>query len=207
MITVYSDADYMSAYKQKKKVMSVFWGITLGYFAVCIAWLLYYISLPYKDPMQTLPKLSVYVLSAVYVAIIFPFMAITYSRVRRYFKLLTILSEGLKNEEKNYFYCFEEKSLQKENIDVMGCVFETWNKKKCEWMDREAYFDVEKPLPEFDAGDYVHYIVQSNFIIQYEFIQKKALEFEEADEYEEDEETDVETSAVEENEKSKGEEV
>jgi len=208
MTTVYTDADFLSVYKQKKRIFGVFWGITLGYLAVCIAWLLFYISLPYKDPMQILPKAIVYVLTALYVVIIFPYMAIKFSRVRRYFKLMTYLSEGLKNEEKNYFYCFEEKSLQKENIDVMGCVFETWNKKKCEWMEREAYFDVEKPLPEFESGDYVRYIVQSNFIIQYEFIQKKALEFEEVDEYEEYEEIAEETSAEEnKEEKSEGEEI
>lgn len=206
MITVYKDADYMAAYKQKKKIWGIFWGITLGYLAICIAWWLYYISLPYKDPMQNLPKMTVYVLSAIYVAIVFPYMAIKYSRVRRYYKLLNTLSEGLKNEEKNYFYCFEEKSLQKENIDVMGCVFETWSKKKCEWMEREAYFDVEKPLPEFESGDYVRYIVQSNFIVQYEFIQKKALEFEEIDEDDEEyEETAEETMTADEEKKEKNE--
>ena len=88
----------------------------------------------------------------------------------------------MKNEEKNYFYCLEEKSLQKDNIDVIGCIFETWNKKKCEWMDREAYFDLEKPLPDFESGDYVQYITQSNFIVQYRILQKQALEFEEVDE-------------------------
>ena len=79
------------------------------------------------------------------------------------------------------------ESLQKDNIDVIACVFETWNKKKCEWMEREAYFDPERPLPPFESGDYVRYITQSNFVIQYEILQKKALEFEEVeeDDYEE----------------------
>ena len=72
--------------------------------------------------------------------------------------------------------------MQKDNVDVMGCVFETWSKKRSEWMEREAFWDKEKPLPELDSGDYVHYIVQSNFIVQYEILQKQALEFEEEDE-------------------------
>ena len=142
--------------------------------------------------MQTLPKACVYVASAIYVVLAFPYMAIKFSRVHKYYKILGYLSEGLKNEEHNYFYCFEEKALQKDNVDVMGCVFETWNKKKCEWMEREAYFDSEKPLPEFDSGDYVQYIVQSNFIVQYRIVQKKALEFQEED----DEEYETETEAV-----------
>ena len=152
------------------------------YLAFCIAWLVYYISLPYKDPMQALPQAMVYMVSAVYVVFLFPFMGIKYSRVNRYYKVLLGFSDGRKNEEKNYFYCFEEKALQKDNVDVMGCVFETWSKKRSEWMEREAFWDKEKPLPELDSGDYVQYIVQSNFIVQYRILQKHALEFEEESE-------------------------
>ena len=103
---------------------------------------------------------------------------------------MTYLSDGLKSEEKNYFYTFEKKFLQKDNIDVSGCVFETWSKKKQEWLDREAYWDNEKPLPPFESGDYVKYIVQSNIVIQYDILEKHALEFEVVDEDAEEEEDD-----------------
>ncbi len=181
LVSVYNDADYLAVYKQKRKLWVIFCIATLAYLLYCVGWLVYHISLPYKDPMQNLAKAMVFVGTALYVILIFPYMTIKYSRVRRYYKLITYLSQGLKNEEKNYFYCFEEKSLQKDNIDVVGCVFETWNKKKCEWMDREAYFDVEKPMPSFESGDYVQYITQSNFIVQYRILQKQALEFEEVE--------------------------
>ena len=190
MTSVYSDADYLAVYKQKKRIFGVFYAVTFVYLAFCIAWLVYYISLPYADPMQTLPKTCVYIASALYVVFAFPYLAIKGSRVRRYFKLMTYLSDGLKGEEKNYFYAFEKKLLQKDNIDVWGCIFETWNKKKQEWMDREAYWDCEKPLPEFESGDFVQYIVQSNVIVQYKILEKKALEFEEIDEDEEYDEDD-----------------
>jgi hypothetical protein len=139
--------------------------------------------------MQKLAQAFVYVTSVVYVVFAFLYLAIKGSRVKKYFKLMTYLSDGIKNEEKNYFYTFEKKSLQKDNIDVWGCIFETWNKKKQEWRDREAYWDCEKPLPELESGDYVQYIVQSNVIVQYQILEKHALEFEEVDEdaeYDED---------------------
>ena len=182
MVSVYNDADYLAVYKQRKKLWTIFCVITAAYLAYCVAWLVFHISLPYKDPMQNLAQAMVFMATALYVVVIFPYMAIKYSRVNRYYKLMTYLSLGLKNEEKNYFYCLEEKSLQKDNIDVIGCIFETWNKKKCEWMDREAYWDLEKETPNFDSGDYVQYITQSNFIVQYRILQKQALEFEEVDE-------------------------
>jgi len=185
MVSVYNDADFLSVYKQKRRIFWVFMGVTAVYLAFCIAWLIYHISLPYADNRATLPKALVYIVSVLYVAFAFPFMSIKYSRANRYYKMLTYVCEGLKTEETNYFYRFREKSLQKDNIDVVGCVFETWSKKKKEWLERESYFDPEKPLPEFESGDFVRYVAQSNFIIQYEIIEKQALEFEE-EEYEEE---------------------
>ena len=186
MVSVYNDADYLAVYKQKKRILGVFWAVTVCYLALCLGCLIYHISLPYAAPNGKVPKNCVWFASVLYAVFIFPFMGIKFSRVRRYFRMLTYVSEGLKNEEKNYFYCFAEKSLQKDNIDVVGCVFETWNKKKQEWMEREAYTDPEKPMPELESGDYVRYITQSNFIIQYEVLQHRALEFEEEDEYEDE---------------------
>lgn len=195
MTSVYSDADYLAVYEQKKKIFRVFAAVTAVYLAFCVAWWIYYMGLPYKHSDQGWVKACVYVASAAYTIFAFPYLGIKYSRCRRYYKMLTYVSLGLKNEEKNYFYCFEEQKLQKDNVDVCSCVFETWNKKKQEWMDREAYFDSEKALPPFESGDFVRYIVQSNFVIQYEILQKKALEFEEIDE--EETELSQRTEAVE----------
>ena len=194
MISVYNDADLLSAYKQKRKVLGVFWAITLVYAAFCIALWIYHMSLPYNDEMMFLPKLCVYVASAIYVVALFPLMGIKYSRIRRYYKALVNFSDGLKNEEKNYFYCFEEHNLQKDNIDVTYCIFETWSKKKLEWMERNAYFDPVKPLPDFGCGDYVQYIVQSNFILQYHVLERGVFEFEEISEEEDYEEPEEETA-------------
>lgn len=177
MVSVYNDADFLSVYKQRRNLLRVFWLITVAYLAFDIAWLSYYISLPYNDSMQTLPKAMVYVVSAIYVVTLFPLMGIKFSRVNRYYKALSNFSVGIKNVEKNYFYCFEKHNLQKDNIDVDYCIFETWNKKKHEWMDREAYFDCEKTLPDFHEGDYVQYIVQSNFIVQYRVLEREVYKF------------------------------
>lgn len=197
MVSVYDDAYYLSVYKQKRKIFWVFAAVTIVYLICCLTCWIYFMGLPYGAANAKTPKWIAYVLSALYVLFAFPYLSIKWSRVRRYFRMLTYVSEGLKNEEKNYFYCFDEKSLQKDRVDVLACVFETWNKKKQEWYEREAYFDPEMPLPPFESGDYVQYIVQSNFVIQYRIITKKALEFEEVDEdYQADAKTVRETEAL-----------
>lgn len=177
--TVYTDADFLASVAQRRKIFGIFLTVTFVYAAFCIGWLIYYIGLPYNDPMQTLPKWMVWIASALYVVFTFPFMGIKYRRVNCYYKLLYTISEGIKNEEKCYFAFFAEKDLQKENVDVVSCVFKTWNKKKQEWMEREVYFDVEKEWPDLEQGDFVRYVVQSNFLIRYEVLQRQALTAEE----------------------------
>ncbi|MBO5335338.1 MAG: hypothetical protein J6A87_05110, partial [Clostridia bacterium] len=107
-------------------------------------------------------------------------------RVNRYYKLLYTISEGIKNEETCYFAFFAEKDLQKEYVDVVSCVFKTWNKKKQEWMEREVYHDVEKEWPDLEQGDLVRYAVQSNFLVSYEVLERKALTAEELGEDDDD---------------------
>ncbi len=181
MTSVYTDADYLSAYKQKQKLWWIFFSITVVYLAICISLLIYHISLPYASPKAALPKWTTYILSGVYMIFAFPYMAIKFSRVRRYVKLLSYISIGLKQNESNYFYCFDDKPLPKDNVDVNAVVFEIWDKKNREWREREVYFDREKPLPPFESGDVVHYVLQGQFIIQYEIVQKRAIEFEEVE--------------------------
>ena len=184
MTNIYNDGDFNAVIAQKRRIFGVFAGTTAFYVTFCVAWLIYYISLPYEDPMQTLPKVLVYVASALYIVFVFPFMGIKFHRVRRYYKMMYYLSEGLKNAEENYFVGFEKKDLQKDYVDAVACIFKTWNRKKSEWMEREAYLDKEKPLPDFAKGDLVRYVVQSNFLVQYEVIERGALEDDDDDDYE-----------------------
>ena len=194
MCSMYADADLLSVYKQRKKILNVFWLITILYLVYCGAWLAYYITLPYNHPMQALCKGAVFCMSPVYVIALFPLMGIKFSRVNRYYKALVGFSHGVKNVEKNYFYTFQKHNLQKDNIDVTFAIFESWNKHKQEWMQREAFVDKEKPLPDFGSGDYIQYIVQSNFIVQYRILGRSVLEFsEESDEDEIEEEIGEET--------------
>lgn len=181
LTSVYKDEDLLSVYKQKQRLWSIFVAVTLVYLTFCIGWLIYFTGLPYKDSMQKWVEVAIYSATVAYVVFCFLFMGIKYGRVRRYYKTLYFMSVGLKNVEKFHFYCFDEKVLQKETIDVLSCIFEQWDNKHKEWLEREVYCDPEKPLPPFEEGDYVKYITQSSYLIQYEILEKHALEFEEVE--------------------------
>lgn len=183
MIKVYSDEDFKQVYGQRTRVLNVFIGVSVAYLAICLACLFYFTSLPYAHPNLRIPKWIVYIASALFVGFAFPFMAIKFRRVNKYYKMLCYISQGIKNEEENYFVKFEKCDVQKDNVDAIVCVFMTWNRKKQEWMRREVYLDAEKSLPDFNRGDFVRYVTQSNFLIQHEILAKSVLDIDEVDEF------------------------
>ena len=177
MIPVYCDADYEAVLKQKKRILAFIFAVTSVYLIFCIGCLIYYTTLPTFPEWQTLiPQVLVYVATGVYIIFMVPFVGIKLRRVRKYCKLLSTLSLGSKNVEENYFMGFYKKQLQKDDVDVISCVFRTWNKKNKDWTEREVYFDNEQEWPTLERGDYVRYVVQSNFLIQYEVLREGAMQ-------------------------------
>ena len=177
MVSVYSDADYQAALQQKKTIWTVFWALTGVYLLFCIAWLIYYTTLPvYPEADRVLPQAMVYLATAAYIVFVVPFVGIKLARVRKYCKMMGFLSLGIKNVDTSYFMGFYKKQLQKDSVDVISCVFREWNKKRRDWTEREVYFDNEQDWPEIERGDWVRYVVQSNFIIQYEVLRAGAMQ-------------------------------
>lgn len=176
MQTIYSDADFLAVYKQRKKAWRTFWIVTALYAVYSVAWLVFYTTLPYGSPTAWVPQFCVYFATAVYFLFVFPFMGIRYSRINHYYKMLYYVTAGIKNDESGFFLGFDKKDLQKDGVDVYACVFTTWSKKRRDWMNREAYMDVEKPYPDLVRGDLVRYVVRGNFILEYDVLEHGALD-------------------------------
>ena len=200
MVKIYSDADFNAVCEQKNKVFWTFMAVTAVYLVACITCVIVHSSLPYADPSLPVSEWIAYIVTVLYVVFAFPFLGIKYNRIQKYYKMLYYVSEGIKNDEQNYFVGFEDCDLQKDYVDVVSCVFTLWNKKKQEWMKRVAYIDAEKPLPKFERGDLVRYITQGNFIIQYEILAKGVLEIEEQEDFDEYDYEEVEETTTEQEE-------
>ncbi|MBQ5926333.1 MAG: hypothetical protein IIX01_00235, partial [Clostridia bacterium] len=93
MTTVYSDGDFNKIYDQKRRIFMGFMLVTVCYLAFCLAVEVFYVSLPYADPLQKPTKFTVYVASVLYAIFLFPYMGIKYHRVRKYYKMMYYLSE------------------------------------------------------------------------------------------------------------------
>lgn len=178
MTNVYTDADYLSAHKQKSRIFWFFIGITVLYALFCGILVSYHASLPYGTD-SPLAKACVYVATVIYAVFAYVYLSIKHARVRRYCKMLDNVNEGMKTSERNFFYEYRKPTLQKDNVDVVTCLFGVWSNRKQQWTEREVYYDAEKELPPFENGDLVRYVTQGNVMVQYEILQKGALEFHE----------------------------
>ncbi len=169
MTIVFNDGDLLSAYRQQRAILRVFLGMTVLYALICVSLLIFYMSLPFEDPLQIYPKVIVCVLTCVYIIFAYIFMGIKFHRSRRYYKLISYFSVGMKQINNSTFLRYDEPELR-DGVDFYVLIFSEWNKKKSEYMDRKIYCDKEKPLPQFTKGDIVRYLTQGNVILEYEII-------------------------------------
>lgn len=124
---------------------------------------------PYEDPMQPVPIWIVCVASCVFVIFSYIFLGIKFQRARKYYKIVSYLSVGMKQVNNSTFLRYEEPEL-KDSVDYYVLIMSEWSKKKSEYMDRKIYCDKEKPRPEFASGDAVCYLTQGNVMVEYEVV-------------------------------------
>ena len=169
MTIIFNDADLTSAYRQQRNILRVYIAVAVVFAAICAACLVYFISLPYEDPNQIIPKIIICVASCLFVIFSYVFMGIKYHRARKYYKLISYLSVGMKQVNNSYFLRYEEPELR-DGVDYYVLIFSEWSKKKSEYMDRKIYADNEKERPEFHAVDRVRYLTPGNVIVEYEVL-------------------------------------
>ena len=138
MTIVYDDKDLVSAYKQKKKIWYIYLAVAVVYVALCVTCLVLYIGTPFEAPEQNIYKWTVWVASCLIVIFSFVYLTIKYQRIRKYYKLVSYLSVGLKSVNNSIFLRYESPEI-KDSVDYYVLVVSEWSKKKSEYMDRKIY--------------------------------------------------------------------
>ena len=63
METIYQDQDLLAVCKQRSRLATIFSVVTAVYLVFCVAWVIYFSTLPYEDPRQDLPRVLVYIVT------------------------------------------------------------------------------------------------------------------------------------------------
>lgn len=169
MTVVFNDDDLVKAFKQKQRIWYAYVGVLAFFLALCVACIVYYVSLPYEDPTAPVPLWIICVASCLFVIFSYIFLGIKFQRARKYYKIVSYLSVGMKQVNNSIFLRYEEPEL-KDSVDYYVLTMSEWSKKKSEYMDRKIYCDKEKPRPEFQGGDIVRYLTQGNIMVEYEVV-------------------------------------
>lgn len=167
MTKIYDDNDLWECFKQRRKILGVFLGVTAFYALCMIGFIVAFSMLPYQDKNGLWMKIVACVLTAIYIIFSFPYMGICFKRSNAYCKTIRFISVGLKEYS---FLPFEgiDDWTTRDGVDVNVALFTVKNRKSEEDMTRQIYIDGEKDFPPFEEGKMVHMITQGNLLIEYE---------------------------------------
>ena len=175
MTEYYTDAELNAAKKQKTKSLAAYFIVLGVYVAACVAFFIYYGTLPYSEYRDTADKISVikwvhYSLTSVFVIFSFIYLGIKYKRVNRYYKMCRHISTGIREQSTGSFLEYDESIQDKDGVDFKSLVFIEWNKYKNDFFERKVLVFYEKPFPEIPENANVSYITQGNVLVSYEIL-------------------------------------
>lgn len=167
METIFQDQDLITAFSQKRRLFWIYIAVAAVFAALLIGCIVWFVSLPYEDDLAYLPQLILCVGACLFIIFSYVYLGIKFQRSRKYYKMISSLSIGIKHVNNSYFLRYDEPEL-KDSVDYYVLTMCEWSKKKSEYLDRKIYCDKEKPLPAFQAGDKVRYLTHGNIMIAYE---------------------------------------
>lgn len=170
MIELYDGSEYPREKAAKKRFLTI-WLILLGLVvAFDIAMMVWLSTLPYESPMAIWPKAAGILLSCLFAFFSMPFLAIKYHRMRFYTKMLGYLETGLREGSVGELKQFSSAVEVREGVDYHTMITFEYNERKREYFERKVLIDCEKPLPDIQPGEIVHYITQGNILVSYEIL-------------------------------------
>lgn len=176
MIELYDGSEYPREKAAKKRFLTI-WLILLGAVVLFdIGMIVWLATLPYQSPLAVWPKAAAMVLSCVFAFFSFPVLSIKFRRLRFYTKMLGYLETGLREGSTGELKNFSTAVEVREGVDYHTMITFEYNERKREYFERKVLIDCEKPLPDIQPGEMVHYITQGNILVSYETLPRPADE-------------------------------
>ena len=168
MVNVYKSEDYTSANSSKKAILRGFYISLAIVLAICIGIFVFYIFQEFDTPLARPLLLTNIIISSVYAIVMFFIFSIKYKRVASYVKMLVDMQLGIKVEGVNTYVRTDSSIVKKDGVDFISLIVLDWSEKKQEYFERRILLDVEKPVPDFKAGDVIRHVTHANILMAYE---------------------------------------
>jgi hypothetical protein len=171
MIDYYTSEIYLSALKQKRRVLTIYL-ILLGAYILFSAGMLFWFStLTYKSNTVLTIKLIHYPISFVFFVFSIFYIGIKYKRVKRFCVECNFLENGIRETSEATFFEYSEDRQDKNGVDFKALIFLEWNKYKKDYYERKVLVFYELPFPEMEIDAKYRFVTQGNVLIKYEKIE------------------------------------
>lgn len=171
MVEYFKKQELIDAKKQKTKTILIYLIAVMLYFAYAVPMLLWYLSLPYKDPQIVTVKLLQFVGGGIMILFSALYLGIKYKRIRDFYRVCLHLDTGLRETSVGAFLEYDESSQQKDGVDCKALIFIEWDKYKKDFFERKVLVFYEKEFPIFEPNQNVKYVTQGNVLVSYEILE------------------------------------
>ena len=168
MTNVYCKADLDAVLKQKRNCLTYFYIVTGIFLAAAIFVFVYFLLEPYGTDKEWWLLTVECVLTGIYVIFAYLYMSVRFSRVRKYCKVLERALIRKPTAGSATFMRFNSDVTVKDGVDFKSMTLVEWSEKEKEYMERYILLDVEKPRPDFRAGDEIMFNTYANILVSYE---------------------------------------
>ena len=170
MIQFFDEKEFISARKQKWRVLIVYFIVLAIYAVISTGMFLWFRTLPYMSDEISKVKIIHHAITVVFVIFSFIYLGIKYKRVKKYFDMNLNMMTGLKETFTGSFFEYDESVQEKDGVDCKALVFLEWNKYKNDFYERKVLVPYEKEFPEFIENQNVKYVTQGNVLYSYEIL-------------------------------------
>ena len=170
MIQFFDEKEFISARKQKWRVLIVYFIVLAIYAVISTGMFLWFRTLPYMSNEISKVKIIHHAITVVFVIFSFIYLGIKYKRVKKYFDMNLNMMTGLKETFTGSFFEYDESVQEKDGVDCKALVFLEWNKYKNDFYERKVLVPYEKEFPEFIENQNVKYVTQGNVLYSYEIL-------------------------------------
>ena len=173
MTKYFTMQDFAAVKAQRKKILGWYYAILGLFVGLTVGLFLYYITLPYKDPVISTLKTVQHIFSTLFIIFSFLYLGIVFKRTNRFYKMTRNLVEGLKETTVASFFEYKDQITIKDGVEFKSLVFIEWNKYKKDYYERNVLVFIEKPFPEIPEKAMVKFVTQGNVLIEYEILEEE----------------------------------
>ena len=170
MISFFDENEYIAVQKERKTELIKIIVLAVIYALTILALMLIYAGLPYESEKGISIKIITYLITAVYLFLLYVTVGIKFKRIRKYYTMLTNLKTLTPVVTQGSFVKTIEDIETRDFVDLKTIVISVYVERRQSFFDRHIYIPYEREFPTFNVGQNVKFYTVENILVGYELL-------------------------------------